>query len=119
MGQTGGALDELGCVHEGPSCVSDVGARVHEGDRNMFRHLVSVGDQRTPGQAVGFYLFYLVAGIILIWALGRVETLVASPSQSQTIERPAKGSTVVSFGRGTSVVTAADGTTEVTAGGTT
>ena len=36
----------------------------------MFRHLTDFGHQRTPVQAIGFYLTYLVLGIAIAAGLG-------------------------------------------------
>jgi hypothetical protein len=87
----------------------------------MFRHLTSLGYQRTAGQAFGFYLFYLFAGILLIWATSYVVGFVPNPfvppptaptSRASTSHGRSAGSTNVNL-PGMAVETGNDGSTNV------
>lgn len=73
----------------------------------MFRHLTSFGYQRTAGQAIGFYLFYLASGILLIWATNYTVGLATSAfGPTSTTNR-------VSTSRGVSTLSTPNGATTV------
>lgn len=83
----------------------------------MFRHLFDFRRQRTTVEALGFYLFHLVVGAILVLATAALAgTVTDGPSPAPlAVTRPTEGATTVSDGR-TTIVASADGTTTVTVG---
>lgn len=87
----------------------------------MFRHLTSFGYQRTAGQAFGFYLFYLFAGILLIWSTTYLIGFIPNPfapapavttSSTSSSHGKSNGSTNVNL-PGMAVETGNDGSTNV------
>jgi len=81
----------------------------------MFRHLTSFGYQRTAGQAFGFYLFYLVSGILLIWSTSYAAGFVPNPfaPAPTTTTHPAVSTSRVSTSHSGRVVTTSNGGTNV------
>src|SRR5690242_3063455 len=84
----------------------------------MVRDLFEFGRERSVGQAIGFYLVYLVAGsILVVAATALLGTIGDQPGQAALmVTRPAEGSRRVSDERAT-VVAYANGTTRVTVRG--